>query len=395
MAKIAMNKAWAENSTNKVVMSDDDFSRGIIFESAVESKIPNQAVYMTSRAVKEQQEFGGTLYIEGKTYPQGSIVLVMINLGTYIGQRMYLKIGAETNSSFPMVEKTIYQSLGETIIYNLTATNTREWQEITGYSSSDLIADYQNDRSYDIGERCYVWYDVITYEIFLSKPAGIATNPYRYRKKLISSSKENNTDIPSAETLLTTWFIEDGFETGQGKIDLAKRDIYQAGYLLVNAENFDTKYEFDKYPRVKMQFEGRDLVIAENFSCFIKYSDYEFKIRDDLRGMFMRLHSNGSETIDKDRLFHSSQSPALPNVKGGVINIDRTGEQIPSFKNPTGAFSRTQVANNGHALISGNGVSITYTKGLQIDNNAYNPIYKDDHNDVTPYNFNVNLLVKV
>ena len=133
MARTFLNTEWAGNTTNKVNMSDEEFSRGILFESSVESKIPNQALYVTSKAVKEIMEYGATLYIEGKSYPQGSIVLVMINIDSFISQRMYMKIGAETNTSFPMQTKEIYQTLNQSVIYKLHATNTQEWQEITGY----------------------------------------------------------------------------------------------------------------------------------------------------------------------------------------------------------------------------------------------------------------------
>lgn len=390
MAKLAINKAWAENSTNKINMDDETFSRGILFESAVESKIPNQAVYIATRAIKEQQEFGATLYIEGKTYPQGSIVLVMINIGNFVSQRMYMKIGAETNDSFPLETKEIYQELGLTKIYKLKPTNTSEWQEITGYSSADLIADYQQDREYQHGETCYIWIDIATQEIFLQKPQDLGV---RYRKVLISSSINNNDKIPSRESLERVWFLEDGFEVGQGKIDLALRikddrtltQIHQLGYILINDENIDRTYNFSEYPRIEYIFKRLDLANFENFSIFQKLDSYQFKVRDDIRGHFMRIWSNKRTDIDLQRVFYSLQTPGLPNL---------TGKFEQRFYDPyhDGVFGTWVRPNAGFRY---NGPLDITPRGITFNASLGNNIYKDNHNDVTPYNFNINLLCKV
>ena len=376
MARTFLNTEWAGNTTNKINMSDEEFSRGILFESSVESKIPNQALYVTSKAVKEIMEYGATLYIEGKNYPQGSIVLVMINIDSFISQRMYMKIGAETNTSFPMQTKEIYQTLGQSVIYKLHTTNTQDWQEITGYASADLIADYQNNRVYMHGETCYIYVDIATQDISLSKPSDIGV---KWRKVLISSSIDNNNVAPSRDSLTKVWFVEDGYEIGQGKIDLSNRmDNYQLGYFLVNNNNLDTIYNFADYPRIEYMFKALNLVAFENFSVFQKIDDYTFKIRGDMRGYFMRIFRNEREDIDNTRIFYELQNPALPNITGrSIIEYSR---------------------NSGYG---GWAVSLMPkgSEGQNADNlfsaNNSSPIYTDYHNDVTPYNFNVNLLVKV
>lgn len=381
MARTFLNTEWAGNTTNKVNMSDEEFSRGILFESSVESKIPNQALYVTSKAVKEIMEYGATLYIEGKSYPQGSIVLVMINIDSFISQRMYMKIGAETNTSFPMQTKEIYQTLNQSVIYKLHATNTQEWQEITGYASADLIADYQNNRVYMHGETCYIYVDIATQDISLSKPSDIGV---KWRKVLISSSIDNNNVAPSRDSLTKVWFVEDGYEIGQGKLDLSNRmDNYQLGYFLVNNNNLDTIYNFADYPRIEYMFKALNLVAFENFSVFQKIDDYTFKIRGDMRGYFMRIFRNEREDIDNTRIFYELQNPALPNIKGTI-----------SMNLPYGA--------TGCHFNASTGVYATYGQTHQqnptqvnTDASRSNPIYTDSHNDVTPYNFNVNLLVKV
>ena len=58
MAKIPINAVWAENTTNKANMTDEEIGKGIIFESAVESKYPNQALYLAAKAFQELQESG-------------------------------------------------------------------------------------------------------------------------------------------------------------------------------------------------------------------------------------------------------------------------------------------------------------------------------------------------
>lgn len=226
------------------------------------------------------------------------------------------------------------------------------------------------------GETCYIYVDIATQDISLSKPSDIGV---KWRKVLISSSIDNNNVAPSRDSLTKVWFVEDGYEIGQGKIDLSNRmDNYQLGYFLVNNNNLDTIYNFADYPRIEYMFKALNLVAFENFSVFQKIDDYTFKIRGDMRGYFMRIFRNEREDIDNTRIFYELQNPALPNITGRSIieysrNIGYGGWAVSLM--PKG--SEGQNADN---LFSAKNSS---------------PIYTDSHNDVTPYNFNVNLLVKV
>ena len=65
MAKIPINAVWASNTTNKANMTSEEISKGIIFESAIESKYPNTILNQNSKALKELQE-SGALWIENK-----------------------------------------------------------------------------------------------------------------------------------------------------------------------------------------------------------------------------------------------------------------------------------------------------------------------------------------
>ncbi|RDU70379.1 hypothetical protein CQA66_08200 [Helicobacter aurati] len=77
--------------------------------------------------------------------------------------------------------------------------------------------------------------------------------------------------------------------------------------------------------------------------------------------------------------------PALPNITGQVGGIRATEMPYAS-----GCNSVTAAANN--RLGAGG-----YTVNTLINTNAKlcNPIYKDNHNDVTPFNFNLNIDIKV
>ena len=141
MAKIPINAVWASNTTNKANMTSEEISTGIIFESAIESKYPNTILNQNSKALKELQE-SGALWIENKNYPQGSIVTLMVAEGLFITQRMYIKISDNNTNSFPLSEKSIFQQLGENVVYNIKSLNTTDWQEVGGYNPTNLIGDY-------------------------------------------------------------------------------------------------------------------------------------------------------------------------------------------------------------------------------------------------------------
>ena len=383
MAKIPINAVWASNTTNKANMTSEEISKGIIFESAIESKYPNTILNQNSKALKELQE-SGALWIENKNYPQGSIVTLMVAEGLFITQRMYIKISDNNTNSFPLSEKSIFQQLGENVVYNIKSLNTTDWQEVGGYNPANLIGDYvTSSKSYQYGENCYIWVNRATNEISLTKP----NNPlaYLWKRVLLQSCKDDNSSIPSIETLRSDWMIQDGFEVGHAMIDTANRQD-TLGYLVINQQNYDSALSFNDYPRVKIMMDNLGATQAESeWGVFKRINDGTFKLNNDKRGYFMRLFSNGSESIDAGREFHTLQNPMLPNITGdfGYGNFAMFSYANGSFKLAGGSkqtWASSQYNANGNA---------------DFNANRSSPIYTDNHNDVTPYNFNINLLVKI
>lgn len=385
MAKVAINSVWASNTTNKANMTGEEISRGIIFESTIESKYPNTILNQNSQALKELQE-GGNLWIENKKYPQGSIVSLMVSAGLFITQRMFIKISDNNNASFPLSEKSIHQELGQNTIYNIKSVNDTDWQEIGGYNPSNLISDFNaNSKAYEYGENCYIWVNRATNAISLTKPNNPL--PYLWKRVLLQSCKNDNDSVPSAETLRNDWLIQDGLEVGHAIIDTANRQN-TLGYLVINQQNYDSVLSFNDYPRVKVMMDNLGATQAGNeWGVFKRINDMSFKFNNDKRGYFMRLFSNDSESIDAGREFQSLQNPMLPNITGekGRVNAWRRSSY-------TGAFKSSIQQEN---IVYGNTYHGPAFWTLVFKASDSNPIYTDNHNDVTPYNFNINLLVKI
>lgn len=384
MAKVAINSVWASNTTNKANMTGEEISRGIIFESTIESKYPNTILNQNSQALKELQE-GGNLWIENKKYPQGSIVSLMVSAGLFITQRMFIKISDNNNASFPLSEKSIHQELGQNTIYNIKSVNDTDWQEIGGYNPSNLISDFNtNSKAYEYGENCYIWVNRATNAISLTKPNNPL--PYLWKRVLLQSCKNDNDSVPSAETLRNDWLIQDGLEVGHAIIDTANRQN-TLGYLVINQQNYDSVLSFNDYPRVKVMMDNLGATQAGNeWGVFKRINDMSFKFNNDKRGYFMRLFSNDSESIDAGREFQSLQNPMLPNITGEKGRVNAWGSSY------TGAF-KSSIQHEGIAY--GNNYHGPDFWTLIFKASDSNPIYTDNHNDVTPYNFNINLLVKI
>lgn len=384
MAKVAINSVWASNTTNKANMTGEEISRGIIFESTIESKYPNAILNQNSQALKELQE-GGNLWIENKKYPQGSIVSLMVSAGLFITQRMFIKISDNNNASFPLSEKSIHQELGQNTIYNIKSVNDTDWQEIGGYNPSNLIGDFNaNSKAYEYGENCYIWVNRATNAISLTKPNNPL--PYLWKRVLLQSCKNDNDSVPSAETLRNDWLIQDGLEVGHAIIDTANRQN-TLGYLVINQQNYDSVLSFNDYPRVKVMMDNLGATQAGNeWGVFKRINDMSFKFNNDKRGYFMRLFSNDSESIDAGREFQSLQNPMLPNITGEKGRVNAWGSSY------TGAF-KSSIQHEGIAY--GNNYHGPRFWTLIFKASDSNPIYTDNHNDVTPYNFNINLLVKI
>ena len=385
MAKIPINAVWASKTTNKANMTSEEISRGIIFESAIESKYPNTILNQNSKALKELQE-SGALWIENKNYPQGSIVTLMVSAGLFITQRMFIKISDNDKASFPLSEKSVFKELGQNTIYNIKSVNDTDWQEIGGYNPANLIGNYNaNSKAYEYGENCYIWVNRATNEISLTKPNNPL--PYLWKRVLLQSCKDDNASIPSAETLRNDWLIQDGLEVGHALIDTANRQD-TLGYLVINQQNYDSVLSFNDYPRVKVMMDNLGATQANNeWSVFKRINDMSFKFNNDKRGYFMRLWANGSADIDENREFQSLQNPMLPNITGekGRVNAWNSSSY-------TGAFKSSIQQEN---IIYGNNYHGPAFWTLVFKASDSNPIYTDNHNDVTPYNFNINLLVKI
>lgn len=385
MAKVAINSVWASNTTNKANMTSEEISRGIIFESAIESKYPNTILNQNSKALKELQE-GGTLWIENKNYPQGSIVSLMVSAGLFITQRMFIKISDNDNASFPLSEKSVFKELGQNTIYNIKSVNDTDWQEIGGYIPSNLIGDYNaNSKAYEYGENCYIWVNRATNAISLTKPNNPL--PYLWKRVLLQSCKDDNTSTPSAETLRNDWLIQDGLEVGHAIIDTANRQD-TLGYLVINQQNYDSVLSFNDYPRVKAMMDNLGATQANNeWSVFKRINDMSFKFNNDKRGYFMRLWSNGSANIDENRKFQSLQECGLPNITG-YLRVDGGG-----WSNPMVSGVYYSMGDNPYNVKSTQ--TGLWGANVGIDASRVSRIYKNNHKEVTPYNFNINLLVKI
>lgn len=384
MAKVAINSVWASNTTNKANMTSEEISRGIIFESAIESKYPNTILNQNSKALKELQE-GGTLWIENKNYPQGSIVSLMVSAGLFITQRMFIKISDNDNASFPLSEKSVFKELGQNTIYNIKSVNDTDWQEIGGYIPSNLIGDYNaNSKAYEYGENCYIWVNRATNAISLTKPNNPL--PYLWKRVLLQSCKDDNTSTPSAETLRNDWLIQDGLEVGHAIIDTANRQD-TLGYLVINQQNYDSVLSFNDYPRVKAMMDNLGATQANNeWSVFKRINDMSFKFNNDKRGYFMRLWANGG-SIDTNRNFQSLQECGIPNITG-YLKVDGGG-----WANPTMSGVYYSMGDNPYNVKSTQ--TGLWGANVGIDASRVSKIYKNNHKEVTPYNFNINLLVKI
>ena len=91
----------------------------------------------------------------------------------------------------------------------------------------------------------------------------------------------------------------------------------------------------------------------------------------------------------ENREFQSLQECGLPNITGSLglyYGIGNSNEFKGAFSGQGNSYPyRVNYYNDGGSRYS------TILFNAKLSNN----IYKDSHNDVTPYNFNVNLLVKI
>lgn len=389
MNRIAINKVWASDTTNKAQLSQDDIGRGIIYESAIESKYPNAILNQSTQAIKDLQE-SGAFWMELKDYSQGNIVSLLVANGHFISTRMYIKTSETINNSFPLQSKVINRMLGNTCVYeyNGIEVNTNDWQIIGGYMNNNLIGDFNKEtKAYEYGENCYVWYNIATQAISLSKPNPC--EPYVWQRLLLQSCKDNNLTLPSVDSLRSDWIIQDGHELGHIIIDSVNR-TQKLGYMLINNKNFNFQYALSDFPRLKAIFASLSLEINKQWSVFKKTSETTFKIANDYRSYFMRAYGDTRNLTEAEtnRSFYDLQAAGLPNIKGSLLHfrdreIGTEGCFTRKNLNPLNQYQRTDNNTNKDLGV------------IDFNANLSNRIYKDSYNDVTPYNFNVNLFVKI
>ena len=89
------------------------------------------------------------------------------------------------------------------------------------------------------------------------------------------------------------------------------------------------------------------------------------------------------------------QECGIPNIKGEIQYVDGYADYVGrNYIAPikSGCVSYKDLVGRPY---SPSNIRTFWSFDLLIDANLSNRIYKDNHNDVTPYNFNINLLVKI
>lgn len=95
------------------------------------------------------------------------------------------------------------------------------------------------------------------------------------------------------------------------------------------------------------------------------------------------------------------ETPALPNIKGWIGLAGAGYGSAYTY----GSFSPFDYNTNTENWGESTGGNLWYISSERANGNQrygysfkasqYNNIYKESHNDVTPYNFNINIYVKV
>ena len=260
-------------------------------------------------------------------------------------------------------------------------------QELQRSGTRDFDTSILSNGGYNVGEGCLLNYNIYTREVIKDEDLQEYDNSETsyYSKIKVVSLKPNNTTNPYDENaLFDSWLVDDGFPIGTILFDTLNTGTTPAGYIRVNESTIHTKqFSLSVYKRVRELL--KDKAVNEKHGLFIKATETTFMLQD-IRGMFPRVWSNGS-SIDSARVFNETQTPALPNVKGGKLMLDDS--QREQVTTPFTQQDKGKVYDLNSSLISSN--STLY--GLDLSSS--NPIYQDNINDVIPYNFNTNLLIKV
>lgn len=238
---------------------------------------------------------------------------------------------------------------------------------------------------YGVGEGCLLNFNPYTREIVEDLPNYDNTESTYFQKIKVVSLKPNNVTNPYDEgALFDSWFVDDGHYFNTAIIDIANLQTNLPGYIKVNASLIDTySFPLSKYKRMREYL--KDVAVGDSLGIFVKDTEISFKVKD-IRGYFMRLWSNGS-TVDSNRTFNDLQEAGLPN-----ITYSSRGSLWEDYSESQGALQLTQT-NRDTLWVPG---SWGYKRFIQNFNASLSsPIYKDNFNDVAPYNFNINLFIKV
>ena len=264
---------------------------------------------------------------------------------------------------------------------------TENIQELQRSPIRDYDVNISNNGGYNVGEGCLLNYDIYKRQLLQDTIEYDNTESTYLSKIRVVSLKPNNTTNPYDENaLFDSWYVDDGYNIGELRFD-SLNDETPPGYIRVNASDIHTsQFSFSIYKRIREKL--RDLKDNEKLGIFIKISETNFSIAD-IRGMFPRIWSNGS-SIDSARIFNTIQNPALPNIKGKLYGAKGFAGIFATAGSGSGALRSEDYG--GHVYSDSGGTS---GQAISINASLVSAVYKDGHNDVTPYNFNVNLFVKV
>ena len=253
------------------------------------------------------------------------------------------------------------------VVNQLYFTFSKAIQEMQRNGTRDFDPAVIEEGGYNIGEACFIYYNMLTREL-VSEP----TEGALLMRLKAQSLTNNNIKSPYEEgALYNEWLVDDGVYFGNILID-SINTIPPPGYLMINSADPTRQFDFAVYRRVRAYLENVN--VGDRMGLFVKATESTFSIAD-VRGHFMRAWSNG-HTIDAARPFSTSQAAALPNHShAGITGTNNTGNKAYGGSDKWLSFS-------GHLNWGGGG---------KVSNN---PIYKDNHADVTPYNFNINIFVK-
>ncbi|RDU70378.1 hypothetical protein CQA66_08195 [Helicobacter aurati] len=256
-------------------------------------------------------------------------------------------------------------------------------QQLQRATTRDLDFDILQNGGYNVGEGCLLNYNTYSRQLIQTPTTYNNTESTYIQKIRVISLIPNNTLNPYSESaLFDTWLIDDGNQIGFAYFDFMNLPA-PPGYIRVNASDILTKqFSMVEYKRIRELLKTSQ--IGDKVGIFVKESDDTFSLQD-IRGYHPRVWSNGSE-VDSNRSFNELQLPALPNVKGN-FKIANTQGGLDYLNGICQAWY-----NRGYPGAGGKGGS---GSGVEINLSAGNPIYKDNINDVIPYNFNINILVKI